>query len=120
MLRGDGLPGFTLAAPHTAMFSVVICGCEQLWHYVFFIVHLLKVHRSEMNGIETRIFKMMQVRRGDREPDLTWMDLHELPPWKEETAAVVPVVPMREPSPAGAFIWLASSWCTARTSLLVG
>ena len=31
-----------------------------------------------MNGLETRIFKMMKVHEGKREPDLSWLNLHKL------------------------------------------
>ena len=31
-----------------------------------------------MNGLETRIFKMMKVHEGKREPDLSWLNLHKV------------------------------------------
>ena len=55
----------------------------QLWHYVYFMIHLKKIHRADMNGLETRIFNMMKVHARKREPDLSWMDLHKLKAYRD-------------------------------------
>ena len=51
----------------------------QLWNYVYFIIYLTRLHRSSMNGLETRIAQLMFDAKA--EPDLSWMDLHKLAPW---------------------------------------
>ncbi len=57
-----------------------------MWNYIFFIMRLLdgeKLHRSSMNGLETRILAMLRGNRAHQEADLSWMDLNLLPqvPW---------------------------------------
>ena len=50
----------------------------QLWNYIYFVIYLRDVHRSNMNGLETRIARMV-IDAAD--PDLSWMDVHKLSPW---------------------------------------
>ena len=60
------------------------CSVSQMWNYVYFIIHLYKLHQSDMNGLETRIFDQLMVSEHKREPDLTWMDLHKLSQWRDD------------------------------------
>ena len=47
------------------------------------MIHLKKIHRADMNGLETKIFNMMKVHARKREPDLSWMDLHKLKAYRD-------------------------------------
>ena len=64
---------------------------RQLWHYVYFIVHLRQQHVTELTGIETRIHASLKIDRyGSKHsidkgrPDLTWMDVNKVAQWRDD------------------------------------
>ena len=49
-----------------------VVACYQMWHYVFFIIHLRRTPTTDLTGVELHILKLLESE------DTRWFPLHKV------------------------------------------